>query len=230
MPRIGAIVETPAMFPTMTARENLELLGAIDRIGRRRVEAALETVGLGDRAGDKVGKYSLGMRQRLGLAAALLKDPALLILDEPVNGLDPAGIREIRQLIRHLGEEGRTVFLSSHLLGEVEQTCDRVAIIDGGRLVLSGRVEEVLAEAARPSILVGLDDVPAGAAVLRGARLAVEVEGALMRVAVPPSEASCITRLLADAGLYVNELRPDAVTLEDLFLSITGRVPEEIAA
>ena len=122
MPRIGAIVETPALFPTMTARENLELLGAIDRIGRHRVDHSLATVGLADRADEKVHKYSLGMRQRLGLAAALLKDPALLVLDEPVNGLDPAGIREIRELLRRLGAEGRTVFLSSHLLSEVEQT------------------------------------------------------------------------------------------------------------
>ena len=114
------------------------------------------------------------MRQRLGLAAALLKDPALLVLDEPVNGLDPAGIREIRQLLRRLGAEGRTVFLSSHLLTEVEQTCERVAIIDRGRLVLSGRVDDVLAAAARPSMMVGLDDLDAGLRVLRRAGLHVE--------------------------------------------------------
>jgi ABC-2 type transport system ATP-binding protein len=230
MPHVGAIVETPALFPTMTARENLELLGAIDRIGPRRVEQSLATVGLAERADDKVHKYSLGMRQRLGLAAALLKDPALLVLDEPVNGLDPAGIREIRQLLRRLGAEGRTVFLSSHLLSEVEQTCDRVAIIDRGRLVLSGRVDEVLAAAARPSMLVGLDDVDAGARVLRRSGLHVERDGALLRVAAAPSDGAHVTQLLADAGLYVNELRPDAVSLEDLFLSITGRETAEVAA
>ncbi len=230
MPHVGAIVETPALFPTMTARENLELLGAIDRIGRRRVEQSLATVGLAERADEKVNSYSLGMRQRLGLAAALLKDPALLVLDEPVNGLDPAGIREIRQLLRRLGAEGRTVFLSSHLLTEVEQTCERVAIIDRGRLVLSGRVDEVLAAAARPSMLVGLDDVDAGARVLRTSGLHVERDGALLRVAAAPTDGAHVTRLLADAGLYVNELRPDAVSLEDLFLSITGRETEEVAA
>ncbi len=231
MRRIGAIVETPAMFPTMTARENLELLGAIDGIGPRRVAESLSTVGLLERADEKVCKYSLGMRQRLGLAGALLKDPALLVLDEPVNGLDPAGIREIRDLLRRLGAEGRTVFLSSHLLSEVEQTCDHVAIIDHGRLVLSGRVDDVLSAAARPSLLVGLDDPITGAAVLRRCGLDVEpVEptGRLLRVAVGPDEAAHVTKLLADVGLFVTELRPDTVSLEELFLSITGR--EEVMA
>ena len=222
MPSIGAIVETPALFPTMTGRENLELLGAIDRIGPRRVEEVLGIVGLADRADEPAGKYSLGMRQRLGLAAALLKDPALLVLDEPVNGLDPAGIREIRRLLQRLGAEGRTVFLSSHLLTEVEQTCDRVAIIDDGRLVLAGRVDDVLAAAARPSVLVGLDDVDAGSDVLRRAGLVVDRDGHRIRVGIDPADAADVTRLLADAGLYVNELRADAVSLEDLFLSITG--------
>ena len=119
--RVGAIVETPALFPTMTGRENLHLLGAIDGISRRRSDELLEQVGLTAAAGQTVRKYSLGMRQRLGLAAALLKDPALLILDEPANGLDPSGMREIRTLLRALGAEGRTVFVSSHMLSEVEQ-------------------------------------------------------------------------------------------------------------
>ncbi len=221
MPRVGAIVETPAMFPTMTARENLQLLGAIDGIGRRRVTHSLELVGLGDRADHKVRTYSLGMRQRLGLAAALLKDPALLVLDEPANGLDPAGMREIRELLRQLGGEGRTVFVSSHLLTEVEQTCDRVAIIDHGRLILTGRVEDVLAQASRPSLLVGVDNLDAGAETLRRAGLSVEVDGGFLRVALPASEAAHVTKLLADAGLYLDELRPDSVSLEELFLSIT---------
>ncbi len=227
MPRIGAIVETPAMFPTMTARENLTLLGAIDRVGQRRVDACLSTVGLADRADEKVAKLSLGMRQRLGLGAALLKDPELLVLDEPANGLDPAGIREIRELLRALGAEGRTVFVSSHLLSEIEQTCDRVAIIDRGRLVLSGRVDEVLAAAASPALLVGLREMSAATEVLRRAGLHVEAAGDLLRVALPATESAHVTRLLADAGMYVSELRPDAVSLEDLFLTITGRSADE---
>jgi ABC-2 type transport system ATP-binding protein len=230
MPSIGAIVETPALFPTMTGRENLRLLGAIDRIPAKRVDAMLERVGLADRADDKVRKYSLGMKQRLGLAAALLKDPALLVLDEPANGLDPAGIREIRELLRSLGAEGRTVFVSSHLLSEVEQTCDRVAIIDRGRLVLTGRVDDVLSAAASPSVLVGLTDIDAAAQVLRAAGLDVEPAGKVLRVRIPPSESANLTKLLADRGLYVSELRPESLSLEDLFLTMTARSGEEAVA
>ncbi len=228
IPRVGSIVETPAMFPTMTARENLELLGAVDGIGKQRVIQSLEKVGLGDRADHKVRTYSLGMRQRLGLAAALLKDPALLVLDEPANGLDPAGIREIRELLRQMGNEGRTVFVSSHLLSEVEQICDRVAIIDRGKLVLTGRVDEVLAEASRPSLLVGVEDLSAGAGVLQRAGISVEVEGAFLRVAMPATDAAKVTKLLADAGIYLNELRPESVSLEELFLSITAHEEDQL--
>jgi ABC-2 type transport system ATP-binding protein len=227
MPRVGAIVETPALFPSMTARENLRLLGAIDRIGRRRVDDVLDQVGLGARADDKVRKYSLGMRQRLGIAAALLKDPSLLVLDEPANGLDPAGIREIRELLRRLAGEGRTVFVSSHLLAEVEQTCDHVAIIDQGRCVLSGRVADVLASAARPVLLVRLPELAAGADVLRAAGFEIEPSPAMLHVVAPLTEAGRVTKLLADRGLYVTELRPESVTLEELFLEMTQheRIP-----
>jgi ABC-2 type transport system ATP-binding protein len=229
MPQVGAIVETPAQFPTMTARENLRLLAAIDRIGPRRVEEVLGMVSLSERADDKVAGYSLGMRQRLGLAAALLKDPALLVLDEPANGLDPAGMREIRELLRRLGAEGRTVFVSSHLLTEVEQTCDRVAILDRGRCVLSGRVADVLSQSARPALLVGVADPVAGAAVLRAHGLTVEPVGTLLRVDLPQEGAAEVTRMLAEHGHYVAELRPEPVSLEDLFLDLTAH-PEEVAA
>ncbi len=151
---VGSIVETPALFPPFSARRNLELLGALEGIGPKTVAAMLERVGLGGREDDRVRAYSLGMRQRLGLAAALLKDPALLILDEPANGLDPAGIKEFRDLIRSIGAEGRTVFVSSHLLGEVQQMCDRVAIIARGRLVTQGSVGEVLSLGHRARLLV----------------------------------------------------------------------------
>ena len=133
----------------MSGRENLRLLAAIDGIGVRQVDQVLERVGLADRSRDAVKKYSLGMRQRLALAAVLLKDPALLILDEPANGLDPAGIRDVRTLLRSLGDEGRTVFLSSHVLAEVEHICDSVAILRRGRCVAQGKVADVMASAAR---------------------------------------------------------------------------------
>jgi ABC-2 type transport system ATP-binding protein len=137
-------------------------------------------------------------------------------------------MREIRELLRLLGNEGRTVFVSSHLLTEVEQTCDRVAIIDRGRLLLSGRVDDVLAEASRPSLLVGVDNLTAGADTLRNAGLSVEIDRRHLRVALPVSEAAHVTKLLADAGLYLSELRADAVSLEELFLSITTH--QEVAS
>src|SRR5207245_2064676 len=130
--RVGAIVETPALFPRFSGRRNLELLGRLHGIGPRAVHEVLERVGLGERADHLVKTYSLGMRQRLGIGAALLKDPELLILDEPANGLDPAGIKEVRDLIRRLGDEGRTVFLSSHILTEIQHSADRFANLAGG--------------------------------------------------------------------------------------------------
>jgi ABC-2 type transport system ATP-binding protein len=131
--RVGSIVEAPAFFPRFSGRRTLELLARVDGTPRPRIEAVLERVGLAARAGDMVATYSLGMKQRLGIAAALLKEPELLILDEPANGLDPAGIKEVRDLLRQLGNEGKTVFVSSHQLAEVQQMCDRVAILSRGR-------------------------------------------------------------------------------------------------
>jgi ABC-2 type transport system ATP-binding protein len=148
--RVGSLVETPGLTAEVSARQTLEILATAVGIGPSRVDAVLERVGLADRADDRTRGYSLGMRQRLGLAIALLKDPELLIVDEPANGLDPAGIREIRELVRTLGAEGRTVFLSSHLLGEVELVCDQVAILSGGRNVASGPIDDVL-RTARPT-------------------------------------------------------------------------------
>lgn len=223
MPEIGAIVESPAMFPTMTGFENLRLLAAIDGIGNRRVTDVLEQVGLGERSGDLVKRYSLGMRQRLGLAAALLKDPALVILDEPANGLDPAGMREIRQLLRSLSDEGRTVFVSSHLLAEVENTCDAVAILNQGRSVAQGTVSEVIAKASGgPALLVTVDDLDAGHAALLNAGLPAQRQNGSLRVTVEPTQAAEITQTLAAERLWVTELRTDEQSLEDLFLEITG--------
>jgi ABC-2 type transport system ATP-binding protein len=218
--RVGAIVETPALFPTMTARENLRLLGAIDGIGAASVEQVLERVGLASRADDDVRKFSLGMRQRLGLGAALLKDPALLILDEPANGLDPAGIRETRELMRSLGDEGRTVLVSSHLLAEVEQTCDSIAIVKRGRSVVAGTVDAVLGTAAA-ALVVRVDDLRAGADALRRAGFAVEPTGDMLRITGDP-DAAHISRTLAGEQLWVRELRAESHNLEDRFLELTA--------
>jgi ABC-2 type transport system ATP-binding protein len=220
---VGAVVESPALFPSMTGRENLRLLGAVDRIGSRRVDEMLGFVGLEERAGDLVAKYSLGMRQRLGLAAALLKDPELLILDEPANGLDPAGIRQVRALMRKLGDEGRTVFVSSHILSEIEHTCDRVAILSHGRCVSHGTVREVLASAGTgEAMLVKVDDLDAGVIALRRAGIGAERCDGHVRVAIAPTEAERVTRTLALERQWVTDLRPEERSLEDLFLELTG--------
>lgn len=221
--QVGAIVETPALFPTMSGRDNLALLGAMDGIGKRRVETVLDEVGLSDRAGDQVRKYSLGMRQRLALGAALLKEPALLILDEPANGLDPAGIRSVRQLLRRLGDEGRTVFVSSHLLSEIQQTCDRVAILSRGRYVMGGTVAEVLARSGHDAtMLVAVDDLPGAQAVLDRAGIASAVAGGHLRVAMGAPDGARISRALGERGHWVRELRPEERSLEDLFLEMTS--------
>ena len=223
MGRTGSIVETPALFPTMTARENLRLLGSAVGIGTARVDETLDIVGLADRADDLVKKYSLGMRQRLGLAAAILKEPDLLILDEPANGLDPVGMREVRRLLRRLADEGRTVFVSSHILAEIEQTCDRVAILSRGRCVANGSVAEVLAAAGgESSVLVKLPDLRRGARVLTDAGMRTEPGDGVLRVFVDPCESARITRLLSGADLWLTELRPDRATLEDVFLGLTS--------
>jgi ABC-2 type transport system ATP-binding protein len=220
--RVGSLVEAPALFPTFSGRRNIQLLGDLYGIGPRAVGAVLEQVGLAERADDLVSTYSLGMRQRLGIAAALLKDPALLILDEPANGLDPAGIREMRELLRRLGDEGRTVFVSSHQLGEIQQICDRVAILRHGRCVATGPVHEVLA-AGRPSgLVVRVDDAPAGVRVLRAAGMdAQPIEAGCIRVERAPS-AALVSETLSGQRLWVTEMRSDERTLEDVFLELTG--------
>ena len=219
--RVGAIVETPALYPRFSGRLNLELLGRLHGIGRRAVDAVLDQVGLADRAGDQVRTYSLGMKQRLGIAAALLKDPELLILDEPANGLDPAGIKEVRDLVRRLGREGRTVFVSSHQLAEVQQMCDRVAILSRGRLVATGRVAEVLSRGRREVLIVKLRELEEGLGALRAAGLEASMEDGMLRVHLPPSDGARVTEILASRGMFVSELRPEEVSLEDVFLELT---------
>jgi ABC-2 type transport system ATP-binding protein len=223
--RVGSMVETPQFFPNFSGRRNLELLARLDGIGRARVDAALDLVGLGSRARSPFRTYSLGMKQRLGLAAALVKDPEVLILDEPANGLDPAGIKEIRELVRRLGSEGRTVFVSSHLLGEVQQMCDRVAILARGRLVTEGPVTDVLAHGRSSRLVVRVEPLDAALATLRAAQLPATVDGDHLLVELAPAEGARVTRVLADARIYVSELRPEEVDLETVFLELTAAEP-----
>ena len=224
---VGSIVETPALFPRFTGLRNLEILARLDGIGRSTIDGVLERVGLADRADDLVKTYSLGMKQRLGIAAALMKDPALLILDEPANGLDPAGIVEVRELLRQLGAEGRTVFVSSHILSEIQQTADRVAILARGRLITSGPVEEVLAARGGRGLIVRLTDLDAGLAALQEAGIAASRLEDALRVELPGSDAERVSRTLAARELFVTELRPDEVDLETVFLELT-RDPEDV--
>jgi ABC-type multidrug transport system ATPase subunit len=225
--RVGSIVESPTMYPRFSGRRTLELLGRISGIGRARVARALEEVGLAERADDQVKTYSLGMKQRLGIAGALLKDPEVLILDEPANGLDPAGIVEVRELMRRLGRDGRTVFVSSHILGEVQQTADRVAILARGRSVAVGPVQEVLSAGHAAGLLVRLDDVSAGLRILGEAGIVARVDDGVIKVGLPPAEAARVTRTLADRGLYLTELRADEADLETVFLELTGGASTE---
>jgi ABC-2 type transport system ATP-binding protein len=219
--QIGALVETPLFFPQFSGRVNLELLARVGGLPHARVEEALQLVGLADRGADRVKGYSLGMRQRLGIAAALMKRPKLLILDEPSNGLDPAGIREVRELIRSLGTRGVTVFLSSHLLGEVEQVCDTVDILVRGRKIASGSVGEVLATRATGEIRVRVGDLGAAAEVLRTAGMTVAA-GDDHLVVSDVTDPSLVSEALAKKRLYVSELTPLMANLESVFLELTG--------
>ena len=225
--RVGSIVETPSMYPRFSGRRNLELLGRLNGIGRNAVSNALDRVALQSRADDQVRTYSLGMKQRLGIAAALLKDPELLILDEPANGLDPAGIKEVRDLLRALGREGRTVFVSSHQLPEVQTMCDRVAILSRGRCVAAGPVAEVLARGRHEALIVRLSDLRAGLEALRDAGLEASLDSDHIRVTLPSTEAARVTEALARRDLYLSELRPEEVSLETVFLELTQDAPGE---
>lgn len=219
---VGSIVESPALFPSFTARRNLELLAGMYGIGPTRIDQVLETVDLSERGRDLVKNYSLGMRQRLAIAAALLKDPQLLILDEPANGLDPAGIREVRSLLRRLGDEGRTVFVSSHILSEIQHTCDRVAILSNGKCVTSGRVSDVIARGRPTSILLRVADEQRGAAILEAAGIGAVVGSDGIVVEVRPQDGARVSEVLARHGIYPIELRAQEVDLETVFLELTG--------
>ncbi len=224
--RVGALIETPGLAPALTGRRNLALLARLDRIGADGVERALRHAGLAERADDPVATYSLGMRQRLGIATALLRDPEVVVLDEPANGLDPAGIAEIRRLLVSLAAGGRTVIVSSHLLDEAEKMCDRVAVVDGGRCVAVGPIRDLLASAGADAVLVGVADLEAARVALAAAGLTVTIVDGRLRVGCPPSGAARITELLATQRLFVNELRYDTPTLEDFFFGLTTPVDE----
>ena len=219
--RIGSLVETPLFFPNFNGRRNLRLLADASAIEARRVDELLDFVGLTSRADDRVKGYSLGMKQRLGIAAALLKNPELLILDEPGNGLDAAGIREVRELIVRLGASGVTVLLSSHQLSEVQQVCDRVAIMSHGQVISSGSVADLLASSATGDVRVRMADPDGGRAVLERAGFTVSPLPDAWRVGGVRDPAA-VTKALCDAGHYLSELTPIGADLESVFLELTA--------
>jgi ABC-type multidrug transport system ATPase subunit len=220
--RVGVLIESPAFYPHLSGWRNLRVIARYAGVPKERIEAVLEAVELTDRTSDKFKTYSQGMKQRLGVAAALLKDPELLILDEPTNGLDPAGMADMRALIRRLGSGDRTVLLSSHLLGEVEQICDRVGVIRNGKLVAQGTVGELRGQAR---MLVRADPMDRARQLveeMNGVEQVQVSDGALV-LATDAAQAGEITRELVTRGVVVSELRPVERSLEETFLELTGQ-------
>jgi ABC-2 type transport system ATP-binding protein len=221
--RVGALIEGPGFYPYLSGRDNLRVLARYSGTAPARVAAVLDTVDLTGRAGDRYGTYSLGMKQRLGVAAALLKDPRLLILDEPTNGLDPAGMADMRTLVRRLGASGCTVLLSSHQLGEVQQVCDRVGVISKGRLVVESTVAELRGAATLRVVADPVDRAAARARALLGEHR-VRVDGGALELDLDADRAAWVNAELVAAGIAVSELRLAERDLERVFLELTGGV------
>jgi ABC-2 type transport system ATP-binding protein len=228
--RVGAIVDEPRFHAHLTGRQNLEILAAArEPAARSRIESSLKRVGILHRSEDRVSKYSMGMRQRLGVAACLIGDPQLLILDEPMNGLDPAGMHEMRDMIRSLVAEGRTVVLSSHLLDEVQRTCDAVAIVDHGNIIRQGPISELLAGSS-VTVQVDCAEPELAGSLIRETNLAqtVDVEAHGLTITLPtgaPREVVAeIARVLVTDGIAVYRMQPVQASLEAWFLQVTSRL------
>jgi ABC-2 type transport system ATP-binding protein len=240
--RVGAIVEEPRFHMHLTGRENLRVVAAVrGPDAYAQIDSALARVGLSDRGGAKVKSYSMGMRQRLGVARCLLADPLLLILDEPTNGLDPGGIQEFREMIRAMVEqEGRTVFISSHLLDEVEKTCDAAAIVDRGKIITQGTIADLAGGGvARHELVLAVDEPDLALSTLLASDLVLEVDSSdgSIRVVLAgePDSAAAVNALLVSAGVGVTRLEPVRHSLEQRFLEITSRldadlIPEAVQA
>jgi ABC-2 type transport system ATP-binding protein len=223
--KVGALIESPAFYPQLSGRDNLKALARLGQIPATAIEPALERTGMASRAGDKYGSYSLGMKQRLGIAAALLPSPELLILDEPTNGLDPGGIVEMRGLIRSFTDDGITVLVSSHLISEIEQVCDHIVMIRGGRLVHQGPVTE-LAAGQRPDIVVAPEDaadLEQLAKILKVSGLSVATNQADGTAVVSASGVSAadLNRIAARGGITLRQISERTHSLEDVFFQLT---------
>ena len=223
LPRVGALIEGPAFYPGLTGRENLTVLARLSALDGSHVERALRRVELADRADDRYKAYSLGMKQRLGIAAALLGDPDLVFLDEPTNGLDPAGIREMRGLMAALAQDGTTVLVSSHLLSEVGAVCDHVVVMARGSLRYSGRVEDLAGDAPRISLRA---EDPADLAGVAALATEMGYPGAIrdddLVITAPAAQAGELNRRAMLEGITLVRIEPHAMDLEDAFFSLTG--------
>lgn len=229
--RVGVLIESPAFIPALSARANLVSLARLRRVPLERVEAVLEQTGLVGRDREPVKRFSLGMKQRLGIAAALLPDPELLILDEPTNGLDPAGIVEIRELLRHLGRNGRTVIVSSHQLSEIEAVCDHLVIIRFGKLVFAGPMADVM-KRTREHIDIApehADDMDRLQAGLTADGWSVSGVDGILRISVQAERAADLNRAATAMGITLSALVVGQDNLEEIFLEMTGRVDGELA-
>ena len=229
--RVGVLIESPAFIAGLSARTNLVSLARLRRLPLERVDAVLAQVGLAGRDREPVRRFSLGMKQRLGIAAALLSDPELLILDEPTNGLDPAGIVEVRELLRDLGREGRTVIVSSHQLSEIEAVCDHLVVIRFGELIFSGPMAEMM-KRTREHIDIAAEhaaDIDRLEAALVAGGWSVTAVDDVLRVATGADRAADLNRAATAAGITLSRLVVAQDTLEEIFLEMTGRVDGELA-
>jgi ABC-2 type transport system ATP-binding protein len=229
--RVGALIEAPALVGSLTGRDNLRSLAALRGLPSSRIDAVIATVGLAGRDNDRASTYSLGMKQRLGIAAALLPDPELLVLDEPTNGLDPAGIVEIRTLLRSLAAEGHTVVVSTHLLSEIEAMADELVIIRFGELVYAGGLEDLMARAAERVIAApeSPGDMPKVTGLVEARGWSWEVAGDEIIVSMPVDQAAELNRAANDAGVVLRVLTPQQDTLEKIFLDLTGSTDAELS-
>jgi len=222
--RVGGLIEAPAFYPSLTGEENLRVFAALGGFARGRIAEILEVVGLGDRGGDKYKNYSLGMKQRLGIALALLPDPDLLVLDEPTNGLDPQGIVEIRSLLMELGASGKTVFVSSHLLAEIQAACDSIVMIDHGGVVFGGSMVDLLnrnSPTIRAAAENDIDTIRLIELATNAGYTSTRVNGAI-EIDAPSVWAPDLNRLAWQAGITLKELQATSADLEQAFFAMTG--------
>ncbi len=223
--RVGATLENPNFYPYLSGLDNLRVVANVKRVGRRDIDAALALVGLTARRKDRYATYSLGMKQRLAVAATMLGDPELIVLDEPANGLDPEGMREIRDIIAELASRGKTIFLSSHLLFEVERTCTHVAIIRRGRIVRQGSVAEIVAGNVVAELSGGGATSPAALAALVSeypAAAGVTVDGDVVRLRLEDDDLAALNRFCVERGVYLSHLALRRQSLEEAFMELTG--------